>query len=304
MRMILFAAAALAFALPAAAEAQQQSAPAPAYQPGDQDRPDIVVVGDPAVRDRQIRAFVEALDDVPGTDPMGRFDRTDLCPAAVGLSEAQNAAIADRMRQIAAAVPLALAAPDCRPNILVLIAPDKEEMIAALRQRHPIYFRNAFNQMIEIPNERGPATAWHLSARVDRSGQPLGYDEETGVEIVTTPVTPSRINMTVRPILLAAVVVIEARSLAGLTTTQVGDYAAMRAFAPIRPRGLPQSANSVLTVLEAPMDSLIPASVTEWDLAYLRGLYATPAYQSAHRQRADIRRAMTRDLEQGGQPRR
>jgi hypothetical protein len=304
MRMILSAAAALAFAVPAAAQAQQQPALQQVFQPGDRDRPDIVVVGDPAVRDRQIRTFVEALDDVPGTDPMGRFDRTDLCPAAVGLSEAQNAAIAARMRQIAAAVPLPLAAPDCRPNILVLIAPDKEEMIAALRRRHPIYFRNAFNQIIELPNERGPATAWHLSARVDRNGQPLGFDEETGVEIVSTTVAPSRISMTVRPIFLAAVVVIEARSLAGLTTTQVGDYAAMRAYAPIRPRGLPRNANSVLTVLDAPMDALIPASVTEWDLAYLRGLYATPAYQSAPRQRADIRRAMTRDLEQGGQPRR
>ena len=303
MRMILFTAAALASAIPAAAVAQQQPAAATA-QPSAADPSEIVVLGDPAVRERQIRVFVDALEDVPGTDPLGRFDRTDLCPAAVGLSEAQNAAIAARMRQIAAAVPLPLAAPDCRPNVLVLIAPNKEEMIRALRERHPIYFRNGFNQVIEIPRERGPATAWHLSARVDRSGQPLGYDEEMGVEIVSTPVAPSRTSMTVRPIFLAAVVVIEARSVAGLTTTQVGDYAAMRAYAPIRPRGLPRNSNSVLTVLEAPENALIPASITEWDLAYLRGLYATPPHQSAQRQRADIRRAMTRDLEQGGQPRR
>ncbi len=301
MRIRLFLLSALASTATAVAQPAPSAAPA---QPGTGDTSDIVVIADPAVRERQIRQFVDALENIAGSDPMGRFDSAEICPAAVGLSEAQNRAIAARMRQVAHAVPLPLAAPDCRPNVLVLIAPDKAEMIRALRERHPIYFRNAFNQMIEIPAERGPATAWHLSARVDRNGQPLGYDEDLGVEIVSTPVAPSRISMTVRPVILAAVVVIEARSLAGLTTTQVGDYAAMRAYAPIRPQGLPQSANSVLTVLEAPMDALVPASITEWDLAYLRGLYATPAYQGAQRQRADIRRAMSRDLEQGGQPRR
>lgn len=77
----------------------------------------------------------------------------------------------------------------------------------------------------------------------------------------------------------------------------------MRTFAQIdRARLKGTIAPTILTVLEAPMDSEVPASLTEWDLAYLRGLYATDPFHGARTQWAEIGRSVNNDLEKERDP--
>ena len=288
---------AIALALLAGTAAAAQTTPPPQQQA---DPDDIIVVGT-ADRDRQVHDFVGALTAGAPDGPLARFDLTAVCPAAVGLSQASNSAIADRMRAVAREVGIRVAAPGCRPNVLVIFARDNDQMIKAMRKRHPIYFQDAANRPVAIPRQRGPATAWHLEGRIDRSGMPVSTTLE-GVDVVSTPVAPSRLSTAVRPIFMASVVVIELDSVVALTTTQVGDYAAMRAFARVDPARIARTnAPTILTVLEAPMNSLVPQTLTHWDLSYLRALYASAEYQRVARQRREIGQRMTKDLQKAQQ---
>ncbi len=291
MRKIALIAASL-FALAAPAVAQQAADQAP-------DQADVVITAREQ-RDKQSRDYVRALANVPGRDPMARFDRTTVCPGAVGLSPARNAEIAARMRVVAKAAGIAVSdKADCKPNALVIFAADKEAMVAALEKAHPVYFRDAYGTPIRTPKQVGPATAWHLEGRLDRSGSAVGYNADTGYYELNSPLPPSRTSSTVRPIFIAAVVVIQLDSVVGLSPTQIADYAAMRTLAqtdPEKVKGV--SAPTILTILDAPDDAEVPVTLTKWDLGYLRGLYAAAPMRSAATQRDEIKRGIAGDLDE------
>jgi hypothetical protein len=101
-----------------------------------------------------------------------------------------------------------------------------------------------------------------------------------------------------RPVYLMSIVVIERRGLDGLTTTQIADYAAMRAFSDASPaRARETGAPTILTILETPMGSEMPLSMTAWDLSFLRGLYASPPSLFSNAQRGAIGAYMKRHID-------
>lgn len=292
---ILFAAALTAAAPPAPAS--------PVPPPPPVEEPSEIVVTGRKDQDKQVRQFVKALTDMPGTDPLARFDLRPTCPTAVGLTDALDAAITARLRTVAKAAGIELGAPGCTPNALVLFAPDKREMVRALRKAHPSLFTDATDEMVKVPDEAGPATAWYLETRVDSNGVPLSFNSSNGYYVLETSASPSLLNASARPVLRGSVVVIEQEATVGLTTTQVADYAAMRAFARLNPARLSKgNAPTILRALGAPMGSEVPNSMTRWDLSYLKGLYASGAYQHAQRQRTSIARQIKRDLEKASSP--
>lgn len=272
-----------------------QTAPPAAPQRGDQQ--DIVVQGvrDP---DKQIGEFVDALTRTPLQGQLSRF-HLGVCPVVVGLDPAMSAAMAERMRRVATAAGMQVAPAGCKPNALVLIARDKRELIERLHKTYPDYFagieRRALRRLTAQP---GPAAAWHVEGLLNRDGMEVARDRLSGQYVNEVTDSPSRIATTTRPHFVASVLVIELRALQGLTATQVADYAAMRTFARVDPAQLKtSSAPTILTVLDAPMDSAVPVTLTQWDLAFLGGLYRSNADRSAIQQRGQIRSLVRRDLQ-------
>jgi hypothetical protein len=297
--------AALAAAAPAAAAQQPQQPPrAEAQQPAPGDGEEIVVSG---IRERReaIRNFIDALDgDTRFGDPLARMDVVPICPAAVGLSDARNAEISARIRTVAEAATLKTAPPGCRPNVLVVFTIDKNAFIAALRREHPAYFGGDTAGQMGLRRQRGPVTAWHVSRRYDRNGEPVPYDGTQGFYTLEAPEGPSRISAQSRPAFIAAVVVIERNAIAGLTPVQVADYAAMRAFTQADEAEFRTTrVSTILTAIEAPMGAAVPNTLTEWDLAYLRGLADTPSFRAGGVQRASIRRRMMDEIKNAPPPR-
>ncbi|WP_325541502.1 hypothetical protein [Sphingopyxis sp.] len=269
---------------------------------------DIIVIGEAnrEQREQQVRAFVRDLTDTRGINPVARFDRNAVCPAAVGLTAEQDSAVTTRMRRVAAAAKIRLAVPGCRPNALVIFARDKQETVEALQREYPAYFLGRPGddaRPVELAKRPGPVVAWYVQDIVDRNGTSVPVDLELGYRILSEVNTPSRISPTTRPVIVASVVVIEYRALGGLTTTQVGDYAAMRAFTRADPGRLEQPGiSTILTILDAPMGSDIPLTLTHWDLSYLRGYNAVSTDRFAPQQRAEIGKRMLRDLEGAAPP--
>lgn len=224
-------------------------------------------------RRRTINAFVRALSREPTTEPITRFDTA--CPEVAGLSPAQNQAIIQRMRVVAGAAAVPLAKPGCRPNVLVIVVPDKNEMLKALRKRHPDLFRDGRRKIINIVRDDSAALAWHISVDVDREGQPLA--SSNGIPVVETDV-PNRYYSAFRPVSIGGIVLLEQAGIVGLTTTQIADYATMRAFSTAEPRQLSQTnAPTILRLLDSKIGDETPLSLTSWDLAFLKAAYAVSA---------------------------
>lgn len=260
----------------------------------DSDR-DIVVTGNADV-ERQLTDFVGALTQAPAGGRLSRFE-TAVCPTVFGTPPAQKDAIVARIRVVAKAAGLAVGGRSCVPNVLLVVTGDKRAFLEALRRKHSYYFgemsASAVRRLIAEP---GPAAAWQVDGPLrNADGQELS--SSAGLAVNRTTRIGSRLSAGTRPQFAAAAVVVESKALEGLTTTQLADYAAMRAFTRADPSKLSASAPTILTILEAPMDSEVPITMTSWDLGFLRSFYAAPSNLTAASQRSQIRRSVTRELE-------
>lgn len=268
-----------------------QQVPPPDSPPSDA----IVVQG---VRDqgKEVSRFVDALTAAPVLGQLSRFNWA-VCTAAVGLGEAQNNAVARRMADVAREAAIAVAKPGCHPNVLLIVARDKRELIDRLGRKYPAYFEGVSSAEVKrLLRDRSPAAAWHVEGRVDADGIALRHDID-GRYIDERTDTPSRLTTASRPHFIASIVVVEIGALGGLTTTQLADYAAMRAFARTDPRRLGKSAApTILAALEAPMNSPVPVTLTEWDLAFLKSLYTSSPDRTATSQRNEMKRIVRREV--------
>ncbi|HEX8449259.1 MAG TPA: hypothetical protein VF652_06670 [Allosphingosinicella sp.] len=291
----LLAAAALGLAGAAAAQGSPQA----------QDGADILVTGQDV--DQQIKDFVGALTQAPPRGQLSRFE-SKVCPTAFGLLPGQKDAVLARLRVVARAAGLGVGKPNCIPNVLLIVTPDKRAFIEALDRKYDFYFGEMSNREVRrLARAPGPAAVWQVQGPpVAAGGGEVSQSGDPSVPGAAYPVNrttrrPSRIDAAARPQFQAAAVVIEQGALDGLTTIQLADYAAMRAFAKTDPADLPASSPAtILKVLEAPMGSEVPLTLTKWDLSFLKGLYAATDNLYAASQRTEIKERIQRELEAEG----
>lgn len=278
--------AAFLFAAPALA----QERPAPEAE-------EIVVTGERDI-DRQALDFVRSLNPRPPGGQLARFE-TAVCPVAIGLTLAQKAAVERRLRFVAKSVGIPVGEADCEPNALVMLTQNKSNFLEALRQHRPEYFGDLSSAGIRrIMSAPGPTAAWQLQGQVTARGTPIGRDPVTGIAVNRTTEGSSRLTAAVRPVFEASALVIERGALVGIDTTQLADYAAMRLFARTEPAGVAdKSVPTILSIIEAPMGTAIPLTLTTWDVGYLRGLYSSGKNLYAGATRTEIRRSITKELQ-------
>lgn len=292
--MIRLLALALAAAIPAAVFAQPAPGPKPA--PPVAADPDEIVVKGRRMREQELTHFVDALTP---SRMRGQIVRHALpvCPATFGLTEPQTRAVTARLRTIAAAVAVPLAPAGCKPNLLVMVTDDRQ--VLARRIRAALSDRRL--APVALAPDPGKAIVLHFEGELDANRQLVGIKEESGdgpggygqVEVFTS----DRIRPGTSPTFLASILVVEPATLDGLTTIQLADYAAMRLLAKTDPARVPASAPTILSILDAPLDTNVPITLTAWDLAFLKGLYASTDRSYASRQRGEIREQLRKDLE-------
>ena len=260
---------------------------------------DVIVNG---VRDRSeaIKDFVGALTAATTDRQLSRFDGREVCPTALGLSPTQKEAVVARMRVVAKAAGVPLARTRCRPNVFVLVTNDKPGLLTTLAKERGLYFPKMSKEDVSaLIDDRSAAVAWQIAGPLlSANGIEMPVDKDSGAAINQTFVKGSRIALGSRPQFAGAAVVVDAKALTGLTTTQLADYAAMRAFVrtdPSRPEL--RTAPTILTALDAAPDSLVPVTLTEWDLKFLKALYTTNGNVAAPSQRSAIARKLEKKLD-------
>lgn len=272
-----------------------------------QDRPppkpdtEILVVGKHQKQDQQaeqVNEFVRSLSTEGWDSPMTRFE--NICPGVIGLPPARNLEIVARIRAVAAAAGIKVAKEGCQPNVRVVVIPDKEQMLEVLKRKHPVLFRDYDRRPVEILDEDGPVTAWHVKEKFDRRGNTL-EPSANGVTSIYFDGASPRVLALYRPVAMGAMILMEQNGLIGLTITQIADYIAMRAFTTISPHRLSRSnAPTILRVMGSKIGDDMPRSLTQWDLAFLKSAYSVPPYSYSSSQRSRIRRAINKELNATG----
>ncbi|WP_114226503.1 MULTISPECIES: hypothetical protein [Sphingomonas] len=278
----------------AAVTAPLAAAPPPVAPPPPAEPPIVTVTAAPDV-DRQVKDFVGSLAPHP-LEQVGVL-AASFCPAVQGLAKEDAAAIAARLRTVASAVGVKVGVPSCRPNMLLIATPDKRAFVRLLAERQPDALGNLdpapLRALLRTP---GYATAWQLGGKVTDTGQAL--NDASDMTPMRLGASASRLGDRTRPVFDVAVLVVEQRGLAGLTRDQLADYAAMRFLTGADPARVQQGRTpTVLKVLDAPKDAVVPAGLTTWDFSYLRALYGAREFGTGPSQRGDIRRALKQQVE-------
>ena len=226
----------------------------------------------------------------------GRFEDR-LCLGVVGLPDKLKSEVEARVQRVAVATKVALAAPGCRPNFLIIVVDDKKAMIEGMwRQKQSYLYGVGEAAERRLASEPGPVAAWQVSEVICADGIPLQVDRD-GIKRMFSLTQPSRVTTTTRTRLLGSVVVIEQKALVDVTTTQLADFALVRGLTPIEPQENVAPGSSVLSLFSGtlgPEDA--PQSLTWWDLAFLKALADTNSDRVASVQRHEIRDKMLKEM--------
>lgn len=258
------------------------AAPAPlvAQQQGDPSRePDLTEIEVLSQREMARQAFKGDLKELTERlsvfDSMPRFFQP-LCVEVAGLDPDQARFVADRI--VTTSLDLGLAEPraGCRTNALVIVVDDPERMYKTLVSKRLdlvgiLPFRDVHTRRIE--NEvRGkrPVVWWNVLSTANAQGVTFN---DLGLVVSQNTAASRTSSATYRPKALS-VVMYDANQLGGATLGQIADHAALHIL------GMPRRQIDFGSVDLPTMLSLFgdgpdtaPESLTDFDRAYLRGLY-------------------------------
>jgi hypothetical protein len=307
--------------------AMQAAAMTPAFAQAPTDEE--VIVQPPAASNQdEVRTYVQALTSPTRTrSPMPRW-YGPLCVGVVGMQAAQAQVFNDRIGEVAEAVRLEVQGPGCRPNVLIHFARDAGGLARSLAdQSNLMSASNATGNsqgadaLQDFLQTQDAVRWWHVSRTATdgvafgRNSQQNGEQERTRVQEFTGEAgssTPeqemqeqtgeqfssgtrvrevSRLRGGVMEMMDYVIIVIDANRTSHTTVGALADYVAMITLAQINPQADTASAPTILNLFDGAGET--QTALTSWDLAYLRGLYAssdTP--RSTRQQEGQIVRRM------------
>jgi hypothetical protein len=293
-----------------AAVALALTASAPAWSQTAEPEEDIVVVGERL--QEMVRSFVGEVAAAPnGEQQLARWDRK-ICPLVAGLPTRQMQYVADRIAQRAHQVDIEAEGPGCEANILIFVTPDAsrlaEGIVDEYRNLVAFYSTNGVSTLGRGPLEEfttsgAPVRWWHVNQTVSSDGQELGGDGG-GQQVIRGGPAPSRVRRTTRQDFLRVLIIVDARQAEGVQFQALADYLAMVSLAQLDPAGETTGTPTILNLFaDRDAGRPMPAAMTQWDEAYLEGLYT--ARRTAPNdiwQQRDITRTMVEGLDPAATP--
>jgi hypothetical protein len=251
-----------------------------------------------------VRTFVDEIAvSMRGGDQLARWDRR-ICPGVAGLRARYAQFVIDRMAQRVFDVGLDIGEPGCRANVLIVVSMDPDGVAEELFDDH----RDALGYY----DERGrrtlgrealrafvasdaPVRWWHVSRTITQSGEMIGDTSDGSPPVDFTLGNASRLRRSTHQDFGAAFIIVDAQRITDidLDFAALADYLAMVTLAQVDPAANTQDLPTILNLF-AQADA--PHELTDWDIAYLRGLYVADAEHSGRRQQGDIERTMNQQL--------
>lgn len=278
-------------------------------------QPTVTVTG---TREEQARAFVERVQPKGWEGAVKGVPRwnSELCISVIGPPVEQGHFIADRISQRAMDVGLEAGAPGCDTNLLVIVTNDPDALLPAIARKHRAVFGFTGDANVDTGGseaslaqfiEADSPVRWRQVIQVvgadgmpldgDAMVDPLGYNQDYyGTPPGNLPIVradSTRLRSAVRRELSRVVAVVDTRQTAGLGLGAVADYLAFVTLADVSAEADMTGFPSILNLFNPQAER--QASMTDWDLAFLDGLYASkPDAASGTRQYGEIARRIAK----------
>ncbi|MGN6589047.1 MAG: hypothetical protein ACTHKE_01995 [Sphingomicrobium sp.] len=268
---------------------------------------DIVVLGT-RNPDQVRRDYVRQMAVPSEDDQLARF-ANPVCPMVMGLRDRYDQMIAERLRKVAAASGMRVAPEKCAVNALVFIVADKSKLIEGWHRSSPEMFSETMTdaQIADLAKSPEPVLSWQIldvrgsdgrelaRERLNKNGEGAStWGADSALEVPFA--LGSRYMNQVHYEFGASVVVIDAKAVAGADLRQLADFAAMQLFAHTDPnKAAKQAAPTILTLIQdAAAGRPSPLSLTEWDFAYLKSLYAYTDMYKAGAHEGELAKRMSK----------
>jgi hypothetical protein len=319
--------------MPAAAPAQNQQPPTPgtagpvsgvtAAPPSALPQENVIVT---STKSRELIDKFAKSFAVPAelTGKIARWE-SGVCPLTAGQKPAVASMISKRITEIAALAGAPVnASPSCTPNIEVIFTTTPQALLDNVRKNDPDYLGYAGNSSRQqaLATVTRPIQAWYETETIDLDGMrqvdsarrlgitmpnftAFSMPSTTGVNrqpldlpyATYARVTGNHINDGTRSGFHHIIIVVDSSKLAGQTLGPLADYIAMLALTQLNSLDTCQQLPSIVNML-APGCEPKNDEMTEFDLAYLRGLYRMGADKSLVFQQDDITDQMKQALGQ------
>lgn len=263
--------------------------------------PENVVVTDQALSREQIETFVDHYAAAAARlDKLARWKRS-VCPVTLGLPAEQNLAISARIREVAnltgAGTP---AKGQCRPRIVVIFTAEPQALMDYIKHKYPYLLgRHYYAQTDSVATISSAAKAWYGTETQDASGRVQSDYNHYGHPIDGQGFSATGLahHDGLSSQFQSVLVVVDLNEAQGHKVGALADYAAFMSLAQTRQ---PETCEGHLTVLnllnKACLDSQRANSLTNLDLAYLKGLYRASEAASFASQKGSIARQIESDL--------
>jgi hypothetical protein len=217
---------------------------------------------------------------------------TPICPSVAGMSRDLGEFVLARISQAALEAGAPLDGSECRANLFVILTDDPRQLVKTMRKRNPGIFGEARPAALDrFMNTSMPVRAWYSTTFANEDGTPPMPDATAKGRF---RLRDSRIVSTLIEKFSTVIVVVDNRSTREVKVGQLADYVAMVGLAQVDPNA-EFEAPTILHVFADPDSSPEgPGGLTEWDRAFLRGLYRTS--QGALRQRSLIVNSMMEEM--------
>jgi hypothetical protein len=259
------------------------------------------------------------------TGKIARWEGNGICPVTVGQRPVIAAYVSQRVKEIAAAAGAPVnARATCTPNIEIVFTRTPQALLDNVRQHDADYLGYAASsaEREKLATVTRPIQAWYTTQTKDLRGSgsiDSGRSRGAGASMSNFTYVPcvgclgrnpapieladakfgsvsgNRISDGMRSVLYHVLVVIDPGKVQDYEIGPLADYIAMLALTQLNSLDVCQQLPSIVNIL-APGCERKPNSITEDDLAYLRGLYKMSSEKSLVVQQNEIADRMSETM--------
>jgi hypothetical protein len=227
-----------------------------------------------------LKNFVSAMAETGITEQLSRWKR-NICPAVYGVTPEAAALIIERIVDVALLARLTPAEGNCRPTMNVLITDNADEVAAVIVENYPTML------------QRGVKSKLKRFAGSDLPVRWLSVIDPCGYGCI---MPNSRLKRSTTPTLVGMLIIVDAMKTPGFTVNEIADYVALVALTNPKP-DTRHSHKSILSMFDRERAGTANYALTDYDQAFLTGLYNTSPDRDASQQRKSIVKQMESDLE-------
>lgn len=222
---------------------------------------------------------------------LARWDN-GVCVGVANLQGEAAQYIVDRVSTVAEDIGLKVGAPGCEPSILIIASADSSAFTRQLVASRPRLFSGSgagmdlgYAALRDFQSVDRPVRWWNVSAPIDSetgqiavrtrgmlNGGGTGVSGDSPMNFAPTinSTSASRLSTQIVETTKRVFVVIDVDKVSQVSLPQLADYLAMVTMAQIDPDADTSGYATVLNLFDEPART---EGLTEWDKAYLKGLY-------------------------------